>query len=237
MTRLANHRKKSVQQRKKREVLPGAGRRQGPLDRRMFKMPATVSRPALLDEDGGSDHRFRQFIYDFFALAAQMELVLAYLSSQLNLSSPQYNIVMTIAQYQDAAGISVSDVAQHLHVTTAFITSETKKLERLGFIEKCPNPNDGRGVLLRLTELGEARVLQIGPKRLLINDHLFRDLSQEQFRQLSQTVSSLVGAFAETINMLKIMGQGQSRPHDQVGRFDEDDVPRLSKLMMSNFAR
>lgn len=186
-------------------------------DRRIFAMPPTVSKPELLDEDGTSDRRFRQFLYDFSALGAHLELARAYLASQLELSSPQYNIVMIIAQYQGTNGISVSDVAQHLHVTTAFITSEVGKLEQGGLVEKRQNPNDGRGVLLRLTTVGEAKVLRIGSKRLLINDHLFRSLSGEDFRQLARTAASLIDDFTETTNMLKVMAQGQSLPYGQLG--------------------
>jgi DNA-binding MarR family transcriptional regulator len=198
------------EQKKNGKVARVARRSAATRARRVFAMPPTVSRAELLDEDGTSDRRFRQFIYDFSALGAQLELVRAYLSSQLDLSPPQYNIVMIIAQYQGAEGIGVSDVAQHLHVTTAFITSEVGKLEQAGLVEKRPNPHDGRGVLLCLTGVGEAKALQIGPKRLLINDHLFRGLSGEDFRQLAQTVASLIDAFTETTNMLKVMAQGPS---------------------------
>ncbi len=211
-------RKKTTDEQKKNgKVARGAGRTPATRVRRIFAMPPTVSKPELLDENGTSDRRFRQFLYDFSALAANLELVRAYLASQLDLSSPQYNIVMIIAQYQGAAGISVSDVAQHLHVTTAFITSEVGKLEQAGLVEKRQNPNDGRGVLLRLTAVGEARVMQIGPKRLLINDQLFRCLSGEDFRRLAQAAASLLDDFTETINMLRVMAQGPGAPHGQVG--------------------
>jgi len=219
MPRLLKHvsRKNTTVEKNNGKVARGDGRSPVIRGRRIFTMPPSVSRTELLDENGTSDRRFRQFIYDFSALGAQLDLVRTYLSSQLGLSSPQYNIVMIIAQYQGAKGISVSDVAQHLHVTTAFITSEVGKLEQAGLVEKRPNPNDGRGVLLCLTAVGEARALQIGPKRLLINDHLFRGLSGDDFRQLTQTVASLIDAFTETINMLKVMAQGPSTPRGQVG--------------------
>src|SRR4029077_9983379 len=84
-----------------------AGRNPAARDRHLFIMPPTVSKSELLDEDGTSDRRFRQFLYDFSVLAAHLEFARAYLASQIDLSSPQYNIAMIIAQYQGAAGISV----------------------------------------------------------------------------------------------------------------------------------
>jgi DNA-binding MarR family transcriptional regulator len=176
----------------------------------IFNLLPTVSKAELLDEDGTSDRNFRQFLYDFSVLGTQLESARAYLASNLGLSSPQYNIVMIIAQYQGATGLSVSDVAQHLHVSTAFITSEIGKLERAGLVEKCPNPNDGRSILLRLTTAGEASVLEIAPQRLLVNDHLFRGLSGEDFRHLSRTIASMIDDFAQTIDMLKAMRRSQT---------------------------
>ena len=173
-------------------------------DRRIFTFPATVSKPELLDSDGRSDRLFRQLLYDFSVLGAHLEFARAYLASQLDLTSPQYNIMMIIAQYQGAMGVSVGEVAQHLHVSTAFITSEVQRLEERRLVSKRQNPKDGRSVLLRLSAAGEDKVLQIGPKRLLVNDHLFRGLSGSDFRHLARTLTSLIGDFAETTDMLQI---------------------------------
>ena len=174
-----------------------------------FRMPPSVSRSELLDENGPSDRRFRQFLYDFSVLGSSLESARSYLASQLGLSSPQYKIVMIVAQYQGAIGVSGSDIAQHLHVTTAFITSEAGKLEQMEWLEKRPNPRDGRSVLLRLTSLGEAKVRQIGRERRLVNDRLFRGLSGKDFRHLTKTFAALIDDFAATASMLKTARSGE----------------------------
>ena len=181
-------------------------------DRSIFTFPATVSKPELLDSDGRSDRGFRQLLYDFSVLGAHLEFARAYLASQLDLTSPQYNIVMIIAQYQGAMGVSVSEVAQHLHVSTAFITSQVQRLEEERLVSRRQNPKDGRSVLLRLSAAGEQKVLQIGSKRLLVNDHLFRGLSGRDFHHLARTVASLIGDFAETTKMLQIMSATVRKP-------------------------
>ena len=173
------------------------------LEQDIFSLLPTVSRPELLDKDGGSDLVFRQFLYDFSVMAAYMEAVRTYLASNLDLTSPQYNIVMVLAQHRQKKMMSVSDVARNLHVTTAFITGEIRKLEHDGLVEKRRNPDDGRGVLLRLTPTGRARVQRTAPQRLQVNDRLFRNLSADDFRHLSKTIASLIDDFAQTAAMLK----------------------------------
>ena len=168
-------------------------------------LPPTISRPELLDDDGPSDRRFRQLLYDFAALGAYLESAREYFASEVGLSAPEYNCAMIIAQYQGSTGVSVSEVAKHLHTSTAFVTSVTGKLEQAEFIRKHRNPNDGRGILLLLTKLGKARLREIEPQRLLINNSLFRSITAEDFRSFTEIAASLIDDFAATIDMINVM--------------------------------
>ena len=178
----------------------------------LFMLAPTVSIPALLDEVGGGDRDFRQLLYDIAIAAAHLEAARSYLAGHMGVTSPQYNMMMVIAQYEDRAGISVSDIASHLHVSNTFVTSESKKLIEAGLLDKLPNPADARGVLLRLTPKGEARVGALEPELLFVNDHLFRHLSREDFRGLARTVASLIDDFTQTIAILGAMTNRQRGP-------------------------
>jgi DNA-binding MarR family transcriptional regulator len=177
---------------------PGNGRKTAP-----FRMSLSASREELLDEGGKTDDRFRQLLYDFSTLGSSLEVARAYLAAQIGISPPQYNIAMVLASHQNTGGIRVSDVAKHLHVSTAFITLEAGSLEQAGLVEKRPNPEDGRGVFLRLTGRGERLVQSIGPERRKVNDQLFGSLSAKDFRRLCDILSSLLDDFAYTVRLLK----------------------------------
>jgi len=184
---------------------------------RDFQMPVTVTHPELLDEGGKTDFRFRQLLYDFSALGSYLESAREYLASQLSLSPPQYNCAMIIAQYQSSAGVAVGEVARYLHVSTAFVTTEVKRLELKGLVRKDRNPKDGRGVLLRLTPLGEEKICSLEPQLQLVNDHLFRSMSEQSFRNLSTSLATLIEDFALTSSMLTSM------------RADQEDLTRAAK--------
>jgi DNA-binding MarR family transcriptional regulator len=200
-----------IRPRKQKKKNPEAPEIQITPKKRLFRFPVSISRSELLDDDGVSDHRFRQLLYDLSVLGSSLEVARAYLASLSGLTSPQYNVVMIVAQYQGTRGVSVTSVAQHLHVTTAFITLEAGRLERSGWIEKRQNPNDGLGILLRLTRKGEKNVQRIAPRRLIVNDHLFGKLSGKDFRHLAQTLALLIDDFAETIDMLKTMPNSKQK--------------------------
>jgi len=170
----------------------------------------SVSLPALLDKGAVSDATFRKFVYDISAVGAHIESARQYLAGRLGVTSPQYNILMVIARSGGESGVRVSDVAERLNVTGAFVTNEVKKLVKAQLIVKKSNPNDGRGVLLSLSPFGLERVKAIQPDLLMVNDRLFGTLSREDFQNLARIVGSLVNVFGQTVAVLKALSATSS---------------------------
>jgi DNA-binding MarR family transcriptional regulator len=155
-----------------------------------YAMPPTASRPALLDN--GSDRRFRALVHDLLTIAARMELVRAHFGRQLGVSGPQYSVLMAIAHLQGEAGVNVGALAQALHVSSAFIATETGKLARRGLILKRTNPDDRRGVLLSLAPGGRLALDRMGAEIRAVNDLFFGALDGKSFAALGATAAALV---------------------------------------------
>src|ERR1041385_6182271 len=119
-------------------------------------LPATVTRAPLLKS--GSDHRFRVLVADLFTISARMEMVRAHLGRRLGISGPQYSLIVAVAHLQGRDGISVGGLAQALHVSSAFVASESGKLVRRKLLHKRTNPLDRRGVLLSVAPAGRLAV-------------------------------------------------------------------------------
>jgi len=180
---------------------PRSALRQSYRKRSVFRLPATASRPALLE--GGSDSRFRQLVYDLLTISVRMETVRTYLARQIGITGPQYSVLVAIAQFQGAEGVSVSKVAEVLHVSGAFITAETRQLERVGLVIKAINPRDRRGVLLRLTPNGERQMIAISPAIMAINDKFFAPLTRRAFRQFADSAAQLVDSSHEVMQLIE----------------------------------
>lgn len=156
-----------------------------------FRLPPTTSNPALIE--AGGDQVFRQMLYDLFTLSVRMDAGRKLIAGRISLTPPQYNIMMVIAQDEnEAAGASVSAVAARLHVSQAFVATETARMAAQGFLEKLPNPADGRGVLLRLTPRAEKLVIDLAPHLVKLNDIVFGVLSKRDFRALSRIAAQVV---------------------------------------------
>ncbi|GAB2458432.1 hypothetical protein GCM10027082_06170 [Comamonas humi] len=163
----------------------------------------TVSIPAVVDAASGSDKAFRRLLYDLGSAASYLEVARGYLASRIGVTSPQYNMMMIIAQNEGDTGISINEIADELHVSNTFVTMELKKLDQRGLIVKSPNPTDARSVLVRLSSEGERQIESLGPELLLVNDRLFEHITARDFQSLSRIIASLIGDFSRTVAMLQ----------------------------------
>ena len=168
-----------------------------------FALPPTVSRQPLLD--GGNDDRFRQLVYDLLTISVRMEAVREHLARRLGVSGPQYSVLMAIARFQGKHGVRVGTIAKALHVTSAFIATETGRLARLGLVCKNPNPKDRRGVLLALSPKGESALVKLGPEIRAVNDEFFKPLDRAAFQMLAANASALVGSSSKVERRLHLM--------------------------------
>jgi DNA-binding MarR family transcriptional regulator len=156
----------------------------------IYHLPPTVTRPSLLRN--GNDHRFRVLIHDLLTVAARMEIVREHLGRRMGVSAAQYSILIAIAHLQDTRGVSVGALAQAMHVSSAFIASETGKMARQGLVHKRANPDDRRGVLLSLAAAGRLKIDRIAGQIQAINDLFFGSLDARTFGALCAAAGLLV---------------------------------------------
>ena len=70
-----------------------------------------------------------------------------------------------------------------------------KKMEDNGLIERHPNPDDGRGVIIRLTEFGREKRAYSKEKVLIFNETIRSNTSEEKlnhFYEVSDLISDMI---------------------------------------------
>ena len=166
-------------------------------------MPATVSRPALLEK--GSDDRFRRLVYDLLTIASRMTTVREHLGGRMGISAPQYSLLMAVGQFQGERGVGVTAVAKVLHVSSAFVATESGKLAQAGLLAKRTNPKDGRAVLLSLTRTGRSLIARHSAEIRAVNDIFFGTLTASLFGNASAAMAALVrGSARATASLHRI---------------------------------
>jgi DNA-binding MarR family transcriptional regulator len=171
-----------------------------------YSLPPTASNSALLER--GSDRRFRALVNDLFTIASRMDLVRAHLGRRMGISGPQYSVLVAVAHLQGQGGASVGAVAQAMHVSSAFIATETGKMARRGLLLKRPNPADRRGVLLGVAPAGRLKLERVAPEIRVINDLFFGALDATSFNALSAAANALVQGSGKAVHFVG----GEKRP-------------------------
>lgn len=163
----------------------------------------TVSKSELMP--GGNDNRFRQFVHDFLAFSARVDQCRSFFGQRLGISGIAYTTLISIAHLESEDGVGVSRIAEHLHLSGAFVTIEVAKLVKAGLVRKRTNDADRRRVLLTVTPKGRKMLDDLVSIQAPVNDALFDCLSAEDFNRLSAMMARLVDCGDQAVAMLAYM--------------------------------
>jgi DNA-binding MarR family transcriptional regulator len=152
--------------------------------------PLTVTRSELLP--GGTDKDFRAFVHSFMIFSRLLETIRANAAATIGVSSPQYEILIHLREATDHSGLTATQVAQRLHCSGPFVTTEVGKLHKAGLVVRHRDPLDARCVRLTLSAGCERRFRDIAFQQQEVNNVLFRSLSRRQFQILRQVFPRLV---------------------------------------------
>lgn len=159
---------------------------------------STTTLHALLD--GGSDRRFRDLIQALLGISSRFVDLRERIGARVGLTGPQYSMLVSIPYLAGAdRGVTVSQLAAHLHVSGTYVTAESKKLEARGEIRREPHPSDRRSVLLQLTPKGRETLDALLPMIRDVNDALFAGLDKAGFEGLREQILRLVPAAADAL--------------------------------------
>jgi DNA-binding MarR family transcriptional regulator len=180
-------------------------KRRLPADVVPYLPPSSVSAPSLLQ--AGSDRVFQKLIFDLFTIAARIERIRVHFASRLGISGPQYSLLRAVASLQGRQGASIGIVAEHLHVTSTFVTAQSRMLAQRDFLKKREDTADRRISRLSLTPKGERLVDEIIDGVRPINDIFFGGLQTREFEALSAILEKLVDSSRNA--MIQISSQDE----------------------------
>jgi len=165
--------------------------------KRGYHPPLTITRRALLVR--GSDVEFRRLIYRMLMVEERLRHVRAFLGRRIGLTGPQYTLLITLAYLQGASGIPVRSLARNLRVSSAFITSESRRLVERGLLAKRSNPHDSRSTLLTVTASGRRRIEQLVPELRIVNNAFFAHVSAQSFRHAKRFLDQLLAGSEQVL--------------------------------------
>jgi len=151
-----------------------------------------------------NDELVRELIWDIFAISSYLGEIRRVWAGMLDVSGPQWLILMAIDYLDAGSGVSVGTVSAKIHVKQTFIVAQTKMLEADGLVARRSSDQDARVVLLSLTEAARRRLAEIAPRRHEINDFIFFQPSARALKELVGTMTSIRGRLEQASLLLKI---------------------------------
>jgi DNA-binding MarR family transcriptional regulator len=175
---------------RKSAVVAGAQERPRRIARASRPFPLTISRPELLL--GGTDREFRHLVHGLFGFLSRHERIRAGHAAVIGLAGIEYTVLISIAHLSLDGDVNIKTVADHLHLSGAFITSVAQRLLTLGMIHKKTDAGDRRRVTLTVSPDGHTALERLAPIQRQVNDVEFAALGQEEFRLLIAIVDRLI---------------------------------------------
>lgn len=128
-------------------------------------------------------------------LQSHLQPEIAAVFERFGLTTPSFAVIATLRRVGPPYQRSQRALMDALQLTSGTISVRIDRLEKEGIVERTPDPNDQRGVLVRLTEKGLMLFDQVVPLHLANEDRLLSALSQEQREQLASLLRTLLLSF------------------------------------------
>ncbi len=154
------------------------------------KFPLTVTRPALIAN--GSDRDFRHLVHGLLGFLARHEQIRCGHGKAIGLAGIEYSTLISIAHLSVIGDVNIKTIADHLHLSGAFVTTLAQRLLKMGLIHKRTDAEDRRRVTLTVSAKGHALLEKLAPMQRRVNDVEFGCLSRDDLKYMTQKIDQLI---------------------------------------------
>lgn len=105
---------------------------------------------------------------------------------------PRERILLTVLD-MGGSGARQKDIAEKLGIGPSSLSEQIDRLEADRYIERIPNPDDGRSTLIALTEKGRARAYEVSDERRERAESFCGRLTDEEKETLIVLLGKLLG--------------------------------------------
>jgi DNA-binding MarR family transcriptional regulator len=144
----------------------------------------TISREDFLQN--GGDEALREAIYVMMGAFHGLSQCRTMFGRTLGLTGSQFAVLIGVAYKQRNSGVTIRELADHIHLASPHVTAEVGNLIRLGLLVKRPHEEDRRSVRVSLSAEGEAAVTRVTEVVRRTNDMLFEGLVARDVSHISR---------------------------------------------------
>jgi MarR family transcriptional regulator, organic hydroperoxide resistance regulator len=133
----------------------------------------------------------RRFTWAIASISVHLEELNGFWGRALDVSGPQWMILITLAELDQDNGAPVNAIAKKLHVDPFFVTTQSKILEKKGLVRRWTSEQDARVVQMSLTDKTCEQMAQFASQQEALNEFVFGELGGNGFRDITQKLGEL----------------------------------------------
>jgi DNA-binding MarR family transcriptional regulator len=153
---------------------------------------------------GPDDALVRDFIWNIISVNTHLEEIRSIWARILDITCPQWLILMAVNDLDQGKGISVREVSTKLHVDPSFVTTQTKNLEKHGFMRRVASKEDARVVLMSLTEKAHKQIADLYSHQVVADNLVFSDFSDQSMRDMNNKLSTIKERLSKAAQVIAV---------------------------------
>lgn len=153
---------------------------------------------------GPDDALVREFIWDIISVNTHLEEIRSIWARVLDITCPQWLILMAVNDLDQGKGISVREVSTKLHVDPSFVTTQTKNLEKHGFMRRVASKEDARVVLMSLTEKAHRQIANLYSRQVVADNLVFSDFTDQSLRDLNGKLATIKERLSKAAQVIAV---------------------------------
>jgi DNA-binding MarR family transcriptional regulator len=133
----------------------------------------------------------RRFTWAIAAISVHLEELRYFWAKTLGISGPQWMILMALADLDHDDGVPVNAVSKKLHVDSSFVTTQSKLLEKKGFLRRKTSDEDARIVQMSLTDKTYKHLAGLAAQQEALNEFIFSEFGEHELEELNNKLTAL----------------------------------------------
>jgi DNA-binding MarR family transcriptional regulator len=141
---------------------------------------------------GAKNHDIaRRFSWEIAAINVHLQELRYFWAKTLGVSGPQWMILMALADLDQGEGVPVKVVSRMLHVDPSFVTTQSKMLEKKGFLRRKTSDEDARVVQMSLTDKTYKHIAGLTSQQEELNDFIFAEFGERELSEFTDKLAAL----------------------------------------------
>jgi DNA-binding MarR family transcriptional regulator len=133
----------------------------------------------------------RRFAWEIASIDVYLEEIRRFWAKTLGISGPQWMMVVALNELDQGEGVPVNAVSKMLHVDPSFVTTQSKLLEKKGFVRRKVSAEDARIVKLSLTDKTYKHLAALASQQEALNEFIFAEFDASQVADLTDKLGAL----------------------------------------------